>query len=209
MAQSYKVFFNDRTLFLTESVLDLNFSKASIQCFNPTEQEFIEFVDSFNNDSTIPSAAVMLDDSLSELLQRLKLHYKYIQAAGGLVENKDGLYLVIHRLGCWDLPKGKVEKDERIASAAVREVEEECGIENPTIQTQICSTFHTYLHKGAMVLKETFWYKMGYDGDEMPMPQTSENIAIAKWIDKEQIEEILKNTYPSIKEVFQKGIKFN
>ena len=34
----------------------------------------------------------------------------------------------IQRLGDWDLPKGKVEKREGVEAAAVREVQEECGL---------------------------------------------------------------------------------
>ena len=209
MAQSYKVFFNDRTLFLTESASDTFFLNSSTQCLNPSEQEFKNFVNRFNNDATIQSASICLEDSLNELLRRFKKHYKYIQAAGGLVENSDAQYLLIHRLGCWDLPKGKVEKDEHLAAAAIREVEEECGIEEPAIQTPICSTFHTYQHKGEMIIKETFWYKMFYEGDETPTPQTSEDIAIAKWVEKDDLEDILKNTYPSIREVLKKMENLN
>lgn len=174
------------------------------QCLNPSEQEFKDFVNRFSEDASILSGSICLEDSLLELLNRFKKHYKYIQAAGGLVENNDTQYLFIHRLGCWDLPKGKVEKDEHLAAAAIREVEEECGIEEPSIQTPICSTFHTYQHKGEMIIKETFWYKMFYDGEEIPTPQTSENIAIAKWVEKDDLKDILKNTYPSIREVLFK-----
>ena len=51
-----------------------------------------------------------------------------IEAAGGLVKNENGDYLFIYRNDKWDLPKGKIEKDEKTKVAAVREVEEECGI---------------------------------------------------------------------------------
>ena len=38
-------------------------------------------------------------------------NHDFIQAAGGLVM-KDQQYLWIYRNGVWDLPKGKLEKDE-------------------------------------------------------------------------------------------------
>ena len=166
---------------------------------------FKDFVNIFNSDLAIKEAYVYTQNSPSELLNWFKEFYKYIQAAGGLVENADGQLLFIYRLGCWDLPKGKVEKDEYIAAAAIREVEEECGISDPEIQFPICSTFHTYLHKEQMVLKETFWYKMKYSGEEELMPQTEEHIAVAEWRDKDLLDVVLANTYPSIKEVLDRS----
>ena len=47
--------------------------------------------------------------------------YKSINAAGGLVENGNGEYLMIKRKGYWDLPKGKIEKGENDEDGALRE----------------------------------------------------------------------------------------
>ena len=59
--------------------------------------------------------------------------FKVVEAAGGIVLNAKDEVLMIHRLGQWDLPKGKVDMGETIEQAATREVSEECGIEEPTI----------------------------------------------------------------------------
>ena len=53
--------------------------------------------------------------------------YTIIKAAGGVVEKNDSI-LLIHRLGKWDLPKGKLEKNEKSKTAAIREVFEETGL---------------------------------------------------------------------------------
>ena len=55
---------------------------------------------------------------------------KQILAAGGLVTNAQGEILWIFRRGFWDLPKGKLDDGETIQSCAIREVEEETGIQN-------------------------------------------------------------------------------
>ena len=56
-----------------------------------------------------------------------------LTAAGGWVENGEGQVLWIHRLGQWDLPKGKWEPNESIEDCAMREVEEECGVAGLTL----------------------------------------------------------------------------
>ena len=123
-----------------------------------------------------------------------------IQAAGGLVQNSRGEYLFIFRNDKWDLPKGKVEKGEKIKVAAVREVEEECGIEVGSLGEKICKTYHTYLLKGEVVLKKTHWYKMKSESDKLK-PQTEEGITDIRWYSRGHIDDIIKNTFPSILDV--------
>jgi 8-oxo-dGTP diphosphatase len=52
-----------------------------------------------------------------------------VKAAGGIVI-RDGRVLLVHRprYGDWTLPKGKLEPGETWRDAAVREVEEETGL---------------------------------------------------------------------------------
>jgi 8-oxo-dGTP diphosphatase len=52
-----------------------------------------------------------------------------IRAAGGVVV-RDGKIAVVHRprYDDWSLPKGKLEPGETFEQAALREVEEECGL---------------------------------------------------------------------------------
>ena len=64
-----------------------------------------------------------------------------IEAAGGLVYNLDNQLLMIFRNGKWDLPKGKLNPGEIIRQCAIREVKEECGINNLTIIKKITSLF--------------------------------------------------------------------
>ena len=74
-----------------------------------------------------------------------------IIAAGGLVTNPQGQILWIFRRGFWDLPKGKVEKMESIEEAALREVEEECGIKQLVLDKLIDKTYHIYKIKGKYI----------------------------------------------------------
>ena len=137
---------------------------------------------------------------LKKITQSLPL----IRAAGGLVRNEDKAYLFIFRNGKWDIPKGKVEKQEKVKQAAVREVEEECGIKVSSLEERICKTYHAYQYKGEVVLKKTYWFNMNCKGQNKLVPQTEEGITDARWIKKEDISLITDNTFPSIMDVLVK-----
>ncbi len=128
-----------------------------------------------------------------------------INAAGGVVENGNGEYLLILRNGLWDLPKGKQEEGEDIAATAVREVEEECGISNLQQGELLCITRHTYRMNSLHMLKHTYWYRMKCTAECNLRPQTEENIEQVRWVKKEALAEYLANTYPSIREVLLKA----
>lgn len=141
-----------------------------------------------------------------ELLEQFKSIYEYIEAAGGYVLNADGQSLVIFRNGLWDLPKGKVEPDEDVEHAAVREVMEETGISAPVIERKIADTYHFYRwHDSPKIFfKKTYWFLMSYNGDEpQTIPQTCEGITEALWIDDTRISEMLEKTHRNLKILFR------
>ena len=131
----------------------------------------------------------------------IKEKFRVIKAAGGLVKNGEGDYLFIFRLGKWDLPKGKVDPGESMKKAAVREVEEECGIKVDYLGQKIITSYHIYQMKGEVVLKKTNWYEMGVNKVPKLKPQYEEDITEAVWLPKNRFGKIRKNTYPLIAEV--------
>ncbi|MEI7980548.1 MAG: NUDIX domain-containing protein [Bacteroidota bacterium] len=63
--------------------------------------------------------------------------FKRVDAAGGIVKNEKGEYLFIHRLGFWDLPKGKIDvKDIQEALAHPDSSQSEPGFSLPDIIDQ-------------------------------------------------------------------------
>jgi ADP-ribose pyrophosphatase YjhB (NUDIX family) len=130
-------------------------------------------------------------------------NFKFIQAAGGLVEFNEK-FLFIKRNGLWDIPKGKLEKGESIEEGAIREIEEECGVENPVIVGHLLNTFHTYNHKGKDVLKKTYWYHLKLDKVHQLVPQGEEGITEVGFYGLDELEEIESNTFVSILEVIEK-----
>jgi 8-oxo-dGTP pyrophosphatase MutT (NUDIX family) len=140
--------------------------------------------------------------NLNTLFNEIKSNFIFIEAAGGLVRNLKNELLVIRRFGRPDLPKGKTEKNETPEEAAIREVEEECGIRNPIITGMANPSYHIYFVKSQRILKKTYWFHMRYSGNEVLVPQLKEAIVAAEWCGSDKIKEYQKTTYPSIMKYF-------
>ncbi len=142
-----------------------------------------------------------------EIYRRLCAEFKEVNAAGGLVQNRRGDFLLIRRNELWDLPKGHQEPGEDIRTTAIREVAEETGIDNLQLRKLICITDHCYIRNGIWHLKHTWWYDMFYDAPLDLVPQKEEDITKAAWVAKSSLPPFLMNTFPSIIEVFRARIK--
>ncbi len=127
---------------------------------------------------------------------------KKILAAGGLVRHwsRDEI-LMIFRNGKWDLPKGKIEANEEKEYAAIREVEEECGVLGLEIVRPLIETRHTYTEKDVFIEKITFWFEMSCSPNQTLVPQLEEGITEVRWLNYEETKEALKNSYSNIQSV--------
>lgn len=124
--------------------------------------------------------------------------YLLVQAAGGAVTDGSGGLLAIYRLGRWDLPKGKLEPGEATEAAALREVQEECGLQRLQLVRPLCDTWHTYVRQGVQHLKCTHWYLMRGDASEALAPQAEEDIDAVRWLDADDRAMLRGGTYPSL-----------
>lgn len=191
----YKVFYYEKPLTLSEKPV---FEAKNLKFIS--ESQFDEALALLKNEDA--SHVHIYHYNLEELWSKFLSYFHYLEAAGGLVKNKKEEILFIFRLEKWDLPKGKVEEGETTEIAAVREVEEECGISNLKIQRFITNTYHIY-HDSKLHLKSTYWYEMSYDGNEELIPQTEEGIGIAQWKSQTEIPDVLNDTYENIRIVLQ------
>jgi 8-oxo-dGTP pyrophosphatase MutT (NUDIX family) len=202
MEKSHTVFINDRPLvfsYVYEKQLPVEYTGfAILNDESSTIDKAIKFLESGKE-----IGIVYKSENVDESWKRFISKYILIEAAGGLVKNKDGKFLFIFRNGKWDLPKGKAEYDETPEMTALREVEEECGLKDLKIEKEIAKTFHTYKEKGKLILKKTHWYLMTIAEEQKLIPQTEEGITELKWVAENRIErEVLVNTYASIKGLF-------
>lgn len=193
----YKVFVNDKPLFLTNEIAkETDFQLFLLESVD-IEQLIIKM---FNN--KIKKAYLYYPDE-KEILKKVKEKIPVCKAGGGLVYNAKGEVLFIYRNGKWDLPKGGKEKGEEIDYTAMREVEEETGVGKLKIQDKLQKTYHVFKRNGKYKLKITHWYSMTTTFDGVLTPQANEGIEKVAWLNPEQVQEALKNSYENIKLLFE------
>ena len=193
----YKVFVNDKPLFLTNEIAkETDFQLFLLESID-IEQLIIKM---FNN--KILKAYLYYPDE-KEILKKLKEQIPTRKCGGGLVYNKKGEILFILRDGKWDLPKGGIEKGEGIKEAAIREVEEETGVKNLVITKKLQKTYHVFKRNGKYKLKITRWFEMTTDYEGILEPQANEGIEKAAWLSPEEAKKALKNSYENIKLLFE------
>ncbi len=103
--------------------------------------------------------------------------WPYHISCGGVVyridENKNAEVLLLHRSSrfnsergikgneSWHLPKGTMEHDETVIECAVREVEEEAGV-NVEVEAYIGSHTADYMNQGQRFVKSFHYFLMKY-----------------------------------------------
>ena len=158
----------------------------------------------FETSDTLQRVYIPTED-VEGTYHRICSEFLEVNAAGGLVSNKRGDFLLIRRNGMWDLPKGHQDPGEDISTTALREVREETGIDQLESRGLICITDHCYRRNDIWHLKHTWWYDMLYTDPTDLTPQTEEDISKAAWVAKSSLPPYLLNTYPSILEVFKEA----
>lgn len=143
-----------------------------------------------------------------ELLRILPENFTQIPAAGGLVTDRHDRFLFIRRFGRWDLPKGGIEKNESALQAAIREVEEECGLDQLEIRKELPATFHLYRSpyiqsENNWVLKKTSWFELFHRGSGVASPQIKEDIEEVRWFGRKELDEVFASVYVNLKELLR------
>ncbi|NCT09980.1 MAG: NUDIX domain-containing protein [Flavobacteriia bacterium] len=198
----YKVFINDTPIIITSSIKKENnfpvflFKNVVIdEIIHKLQNNIIDGINLYSTD---------LKNDWNYFLE----NFKVVKAAGGLVLNPKNEILFIFRNNIWDLPKGHVEKKESLENAAIREVEEECGISKLLIIQKLIITYHIYYLDG-LKLKETHWFLMSSNDAKMLTPQSEEGITKVVFKNRKQVLEAFENTYSNIKMVYESYLKLS
>jgi 8-oxo-dGTP pyrophosphatase MutT (NUDIX family) len=198
-----KIYFSDKPLFLCDAI------DKTIQPF--VHHDDAVYIDELNahtiktmiHEMQQPKvhAGIFQYEDLEELKKAFCKKFTVIQAAGGLVKNNENKILMIFRRGKWDLPKGKLDKNEKLEDCAIREVEEETGLTNVKLLSPLIVTYHTYHEGTKFILKESHWFTMTISGEQKLTPQTDEDIFDIKWIGPGEVNSYLPKSFPLISDV--------
>ena len=187
--QSYKIYINDKVLHLVkkEHFANLQLSAKCLKVpYSGSKKSLFQYLDTLEKSSRFDEIALQTDD-LDTLYQDFKSLFKWVPAAGGIIRRKDGRILMIFRRNVWDLPKGKLDDNEKPRAAAIRECEEETGLQNLKMISKLKNTFHIYRdNENKRVLKKTSWYILNAPMPDQIKVQIEEQIERADWMNKNE-----------------------
>lgn len=213
MHQKYKLYINDTTIYVCQNPAQIVSAEGLENEFLYISYEGAEDIAkllkiAFNEKNK--SDIILYGPKVEKIFNKVIAEFQYIEAAGGIVKNAENKVLLIHRRGFWDLPKGKKDKGETLEQAAIREVQEETGVTNLTIQSKVylkgydnLATYHSYIYKGKNAMKVSHWYMMKTTDIGELMPQAEEDIEKAEWVAVEHIPQYFYNMYPSIIDILK------
>ena len=193
------IYFQDKSLtFSRVQAPSADFVIPSEEASSLTRAKVLKIFETHNS-------LVALSNEPEVAFRRFGEEFTGVEAAGGVVVNPRGEWLMIRRNGRWDLPKGHLEPGEELAVCAAREIEEETGV-SAEVVAPICTTQHAYYFPRTerWELKTTHWYFLRTEADAQTTPQTEEGITEVRWCSAEQVEEALHQTFPTIRRVVER-----
>ncbi|MFR9523861.1 MAG: NUDIX domain-containing protein [Rikenellaceae bacterium] len=188
------IFFADKQITFASSPLqfyDLTIDSRADTIAEISRAKVMNFFEKYNS-------ILFLCNTPEEAYSDFCRSFRRIKAAGGVVKNSKGETLMILRNGRWDLPKGHLERGETLDQCAVREVQEECGIDQITLGEKIVETQHAYILNEEWAIKTTHWWAMTSDCTTTK-GQSEEGIEEVAWCKADQLEANLKTSYPTIR----------
>jgi 8-oxo-dGTP pyrophosphatase MutT (NUDIX family) len=195
----YKVFVNNQSIQFVKNFNNQLFENENIEVYQYfSNKALLSAISDFIDKNITKQLYIYCPDKLAEVFSFFKSKYIEVKASGGLVKNKNEKYLFIFRREKWDLPKGKIDKGETIKECAIREVEEETGIDNLKIIKKLPDTYHIYNENSKLILKHCYWFLMQTDSEKELKPQTNEDITKAKWLESNEFDKVYANTFASV-----------
>lgn len=205
----YKIYVNGSPMVLA-TLPEAGFQPSSnpenlITIYTGNPKSLLGYVDMLEKNSDFKQVTIYGKDG-DRLFREFSSNFTILEAAGGLVFNPEGQGLFIYRLNTWDLPKGKIDPGETPEEAAVREVQEETGLQEVRLGDFLQMTYHTYRHlKKGRILKPTYWYRMTTP-ERALTPQTEESIEKAEWKSVPDFLQSDLTVYPNIRLVLEKAV---
>lgn len=189
----YTIYVGDKPIILTTKVeKETDFKSFLLKSVN-----IGKVIKLLNN--TDLKAVHLIHNNPDKLLKHFLKLLPNVIAGGGKAYNANNEILFIYRNDKWDLPKGKIEGKESIEETAIREVEEETGVEGLKITKPLPTTYHIFKRNGKHKIKITYWFEMKTKYDGKLYPQEKEGITRVEWLDEKSAQKALENSYANIK----------
>jgi 8-oxo-dGTP pyrophosphatase MutT (NUDIX family) len=130
--------------------------------------------------------------------------------AGGVVyrgrgQNLEILMIQDHK-GRWTIPKGHVEKGEKLEQTALREIGEETGLTKLKIRDKLDNIYFFYRRHGKLIFMTTsvFLVEATRDNDQLKRGD-SEGIIDVKWFSAEEALSLIE--YKDTEKLFRLGLE--
>ena len=189
----YTIYVGDKPIILTTKVeKETDFKSFLLKSVN-----IGKVIKVLNN--TDLKAVHLIHNNPDKLLKHFLKLLPNVIAGGGKAYNANNEVLFIYRNNKWDLPKGKAEGKESSEETAIREVEEETGVEGLKITKPLPTTYHIFKRNGKHKIKVTYWFEMKTKFDGKLYPQEKEGITKVEWLDEKSAQKALENSYANIK----------
>ena len=205
----YKIYVNETPLILMQNdqipTESLDLTKNLLIRYNGKARSLMNPIDMLEKTRRLSSIIVYHKD-VEKLHADFESLFKILEAGGGVVANEQAEILAMFRRGSWDLPKGKIDKGETKEAAAIREVQEETGLQVVELGDFLVETNHTYKNKkGKRIIKRTYWYKMTTKELNLK-PEIEEDIELCEWMTTEAFlkKKPLYNTIREVMEVYMR-----
>lgn len=202
MTFTQKIYYNNKPLLLTNNKETITANPHYKLLEGASSIQFSQALQLLEQSNT---KGVLILGEKEQLEKELLWNFYSLHSAGGVVLNEAKDVLMIFRRGKWDLPKGKQDDGENIEQCAVREVQEETGIQNVEIIEKIGNTLHIYPMAGRLILKHTAWFLMNGSAQEKLLPQEEEQIDKVEWVKSSDIAPLLHNSFETISDILKKA----
>lgn len=189
----YTIYVGDKPIILTTEVKQ----ETDFKSFLLKSVNIGKVIKTLNNSDL--KAVHLVHKNEDKLLKKFLKLLPNVVAGGGKAYNSKDEILFIYRNDKWDLPKGKAERKETIEETAIREVEEETGVEGLKISKPLPTTYHIFKRNGKHKIKITYWFEMKTKYDGELIPQEKEGITKVEWLDAKASQKALENSYANIK----------
>lgn len=188
------VYFQDKSLtFSMMKPKSEGFVIPAVEASSLTRAKVLKIFETHNS-------VIQLTTDPEAAFKRFAEEFTVVEAAGGVVVNSRGEWLMIHRNGRWDLPKGHVEVGESFDRCAEREIEEETGVKARVLRP-LCDTWHAYYFPRTerWELKRTHWYLLRSTEQSQLKGQAEEGIEQVAWCNQTELNLYLNDSYPTIR----------